>query len=96
MLMQVAAVGNLFFGSPPAAWSLAIIIGGFMYLNPSSGGLSVPVTKNRNFSLYLLGSVSKYCQNSLIYDSLAEYPLYVVCYFRSLMSISLRPPEIKS
>ena len=59
MFMQVAAVGNLFFGSPPSAWSLAIIIYGFMYLKPSKGGRSDPVTKSRNFSFCLFGSESK-------------------------------------
>ena len=50
MFMHVAADGNLFLGSPPAALSLAIISGGYMNLKPSRGGLSVPVTNSRNFS----------------------------------------------
>ena len=66
MFMQVAAVGNLFLGSPELSRSLAIMSFGFIYLKPSRGGLSVPVTKNRNFSLYLLGSSSRYFQNSLM------------------------------
>jgi len=57
--MQVAAVGNLFFGSPESAWSIAMHNLGFMYLNPRSGGRSVPVTKNKNFSRYLFGNEAR-------------------------------------
>jgi len=66
IFMQVAAVGNLFLGSPSSAWSLAIIIYGFMYLKPRRGGRSVPVTKNKNFSFCLLGRALRYAQKSLM------------------------------
>ena len=92
MLAHVDEVGNTtLFGSTIIFATQNL---GFRYLNPRSGGLSAPVQKERNFSLYVLSREIRKFQKFSAYSlsSGESNPCTAVFFYKSTTSISLRPP----